>query len=290
MQIISSFQPDSQQIETGLLHIVATPIGNLADMSARACEVLGSVGVIACEDTRVSGNLLRHYGIKTPLIPYHEHNAEKQRPALLARLAAGEDIALISDAGTPLISDPGHKLVSEARMAGIRVSPVPGASAVITALSVCGLPVEPFSFLGFLPHKTGAKKEVLSRWAAVPSSLAFYESPNRIEATLGAAYEVLGDREAALARELTKQFETIATGSLAEFASEYAQHDVVKGEYVVMIGPPKSSSEGLSVTQMEADIKAALAEGRGAKEIAVEFSALTGKPKRELYQFVLSLK
>lgn len=279
-----------QNAQTGTLHVVATPIGNLSDISARAIETLKKADVIACEDTRTSGNLMRHYAIDTKLIPYHEHNAKAQRPAILGMLEKGQDVALISDAGTPLISDPGHKLVRAAREAGYAVSPVPGASAVIAALSVSGIPCEPFTFLGFLPSKASGKKEVLSQWAAVPTSLAIYESPNRVEATLALAAEMLGgQREAAIAREITKQFETIATGTLQELAEGYAAADVVKGEYVVMFGPPPARA-ALTHDQLEADIRAALSEGRHAKDIAAEFAALTGKPKRDMYQMVLGLK
>lgn len=288
MQVIPSF---SRENSYGTLYIVATPIGNLGDLSARAIEMLNAVATIACEDTRTSGNLLRHYSVDTKLIPYHEHNAGAQRPVILAMLEKGEDVALISDAGTPLISDPGHKLVREARNAGYAVSPIPGASAVIAAMSVSGLPCEPFTFLGFLPNKAGAKKERLQQWASAPTTLAIYESPNRVEATLQLAAEVLGgEREAAIAREITKQFETIATGTLQELTENYAAADTIKGEYVILFGPPTGGNTALTHEQLEADIRAALAEGRHAKDIAADFATLTGKPKREIYQLVLGLK
>lgn len=287
VRVQSSFaSPDP----SGLLYIVATPIGNLGDISARAIETLNNATIIACEDTRTSGNLLRRYGIDTPTIAYHEHNAAAMRPKLLAKLAAGETIALISDAGTPLISDPGHKLVREAREAGFPVSPIPGASAAIAALSVSGIPCEPFTFLGFLPSKAGAKKQVLEQWAGAPTSLAIYESPNRVETTLALAAEILGGgREVAIAREITKQFETIATGTLQELAQDYAAADTVKGEYVLIFGPPPARAS-LTSDQLEADIRAALNEGRHAKEIAAEFATLTRKSKRDMYQKVIELR
>ncbi len=272
----------------GMLYIVATPIGNRSDMTHRAVEILRAADLVACEDTRTSRKLLEAYDINTPLTAYHEHNAEKERPKLLRALGEGKTIALISDAGTPLISDPGFKLVKDAKDAGFIVSPIPGACAAIAALSVAAIPSEPFTFLGFLPTKKEAQKTILAPWLNIPTSLILYEAPSRIVATLGTLAETLGEREATIARELTKQFETITKGSLHALAEEYASVDTIKGEYVIVIGPPAPQEHTLE--SLEDDIRAGLASGNPAKGLSEELAALSGLSKRDIYQHILHIK
>jgi len=224
--------------------VVATPIGNLGDMTHRAVEVLRAVDIIASEDTRRTRKLLSHYEIRTSLVAYHEHNEERAAAAIVGRIVAGEDVALVSDAGTPLISDPGYRIVELAVSRGVPVLTVPGASAVVAALSVSGLPPMPFHFEGFLPRKTGARRRKLERLDRLGCTLVFYVSPHRVEAVLGDALEVLGDRRAALARELTKVHEEVLRGSLRELLEASAER-ALKGEMVLLVegGPsPKPSA------------------------------------------------
>src|SRR3954454_23991903 len=215
------------------LHVVATPIGNLGDISLRALGTLAAADAVLAEDTRVTKTLLAHYGITTPLVAYHEHNAEEMRPRVLARLRAGEALALVSDAGTPLVSDPGYKLVEAAAEEGLKVVAVPGASAVLAALVVAGLPTDRFFFEGFLPPRSAARRERMEALKPVPGTLVFFESPRRVAEMLADAAAVLGDRPAAVARELTKFYETVRRGGLAGLAETYAQEDTPKGEIVV---------------------------------------------------------
>lgn len=219
------------------LYIVATPIGNLTDISLRALATLSQADVIYCEDTRHSRTLLAHYSIATRLRPYHEHNAEEERPRVMAALAEGRAVALISDAGTPLVSDPGFKLVREAAAAGHSVRALPGASAALAALTVAGLPTDAFFFAGFLPAKEGQRRSRITELAAVPGTLVIFESPNRAAATLADLAHVLGDREAVLARELTKMHEEVRRGRLTALAEE-AERDPPKGEVVLLVAPP----------------------------------------------------
>src|SRR5262245_38123197 len=207
---------------SGGLHLVATPIGNLRDVTLRALEVLAAADVIACEDTRVTRRLLDHYGIATPLTPYHEHNAAAMRPKILARLAAGEALALVSDAGTPLISDPGFKLVREAAACGIAVFAVPGASSVTAALSIGGLPTDRFLFMGFLPPKSAARQAALAEVKDLAATLLILEAPSRLAASLADLAQVLGPRPAAIAREMTKLHEEVRRGTLAALSESYA--------------------------------------------------------------------
>ncbi len=218
------------------LYIVATPIGNLGDLSPRAVEVLSGAHVIAVEDSRVTAKLLNHIGIKRPMTPYHDHNAEHVRPGLIARMAS-EVVALVSDAGTPLISDPGYKLVRDARAAGHDVVTVPGPCAAVAALTLAGLPTDRFLFLGFLPSKAGARTTAIAEVASVRATLILYESGPRLSVTLAALAEGLGDREAGVAREITKRFEECVTGTLSELSERYADAPP-KGEIVVIVAPP----------------------------------------------------
>jgi 16S rRNA (cytidine1402-2'-O)-methyltransferase len=241
------------------LYLVATPIGNLGDISLRALAVLARADLIAAEDTRHSKKLLTHYGIAAKLTPYHEHNAATERPRLLARLRAGEAVALISDAGTPLISDPGYKLVRAALDEGLAVTSIPGPSATLAALTSAGLPTDTFLFAGFLPPKQGARRARLGELADAPATLIFFETAPRLAKSLADMAEALGPREAAVARELTKLHETVTRGTLPELASEFAQSEQLKGELVVLVAPP-------SLDQTEASDDAIIAALREALE------------------------
>jgi 16S rRNA (cytidine1402-2'-O)-methyltransferase len=282
-----SFDPDALP-ETALapgLYIVATPIGNLMDITARALLVLARASLIACEDTRVTGKLLGHFGIKTKMLPYHDHNAARARPGLIAR-AAAEPVALVSDAGTPLISDPGYKLVAEARAAGVNVVTVPGPSAVIAALSIAGLPTDRFLFAGFLPAKEKAKADVIAELANVPATLAFYESGPRLAVTLAALHAGLGDRPAAVGRELTK-FEEMVTGTLSELTTRWADAPP-KGEIVVLVGPPLPPPAA-SADDLDSALHAALATMR-VKDAAKAVADRLGMSKTDVYARALALK
>ena len=268
------------------LYIVATPIGNLSDLSARAATVLGSADLLAVEDSRVTAKLLAHLGVKRPMQAYHDHNADKVRPALLARMR-DEAVALVSDAGTPLISDPGYKLVRDARAAGIAVTTIPGPCALVAALTLAGLPTDRFLFLGFLPPKAGAKAGAIAEVAAVRATLILYESGPRLAATLRALGEGLGDREAAVAREISKKFEETVAGRLSALADRYADSPP-KGEIVIVVGPP-----GDPEPAGEAQIDAALAEAMtrlSASRAAAEVAERLGLPRRQVYERAQALK
>jgi 16S rRNA (cytidine1402-2'-O)-methyltransferase len=268
------------------LYIVATPIGNLADVTLRALATLAAADVIACEDTRVTAVLLRHYAIDRSLLAYHDHNAERQRPHLLALLGEGKAVALVSDAGTPLVSDPGFHLVQEARAAGHPVTPIPGTSAVLAALVASGLPTDTFLFAGFLPAKEGPRAARLSELAAVPATLVFFESPQRLSATLAAMVAAFGaSRTAVVARELTKLFETVVDATLAELAARF--HEPPKGEIVIVVAPPVPARA--SPEEAERILRSLLAEHSPAKA-ASEAAAVTGLPRRDLYRRALALK
>ena len=233
---------EAEPIAPGL-HVVATPIGNLRDITLRALSTLAAADAVIAEDTRVSHNLLAHYGVTTPLIAYHEHNAAAVRPHLLARLAEGAALALISDAGTPLVSDPGYKLVAEALAAGIAVTSVPGPSAVLAALVVAGLPTDRFFFEGFLPPKSAARRARINELALVPATLVFFESPRRLAEMLADLAAELGDRPAAVARELTKLYETTRRGTLLTNSPRItAREEPPRGEIVVLVGPPMAAA------------------------------------------------
>jgi 16S rRNA (cytidine1402-2'-O)-methyltransferase len=268
------------------LHLVATPIGNLRDVTLRALEVLAAASLIACEDTRVTRKLLDHYGIATPLTPYHDHNAAQARPKLLARLAEGAAIALVSDAGTPLISDPGFKLVREAHAAGHAVTALPGPSAALAALTVCGLPTDRFFFEGFLPPKQAQRRSRIAELARIPATLVLFESGPRLAAALADLASGLGAREAAVCRELTKLYEEVRRGELAELAQHYAAAGEPRGEIVVVIAPPQA--ETASAGDVDTLLRAAL-ERLSVKEAVAEVAAVTGRPRREVYQRALEL-
>ena len=275
-----------------MLFIVATPIGNLQDISLRALDVLKRADIIACEDTRHSGKLLRAHAITTPLMPYHEHNAEKQRPKILRMLGEGKHVALISDAGTPLISDPGFKLVEDARDAGLSVSPIPGACAAIAALSAAGLPSDRFLFCGFLPAKSAARRTALEEFRSLAATVMVYESPNRLVACLQDIASTLGSRKVVVARELTKQYEEFRNGSAAALAAAFESGEATaKGEIVLLIAPPDAhdDAENLSDDEIDAQLRHAMQHG-SLKEAAAIVAEATGRPKREIYQRALALK
>ena len=270
------------------LYLVATPIGNLGDITLRALETLAGADVLACEDTRVTRVLLDRYGIQNRPYAYHEHNADEVGPRLLQALEAGKSVALVSDAGTPLVSDPGYRLAQSAIEAGYRVVPIPGASAPLAALVGSGLPNDAFLFAGFLPTKDKARRDRLAEFAAAPATLMFFESPHRIGAALVAAADVLGgDRLASVCRELTKTYEEFRRGTLAELAAHYAEVDNVKGEIVLVIGPPPERP----VVQADVDaILRDLSKTLPTAKAAAEAARLTGLPRKELYQRLLDMK
>lgn len=285
--VIGQTELTARPLETAL-YLVATPIGNLADITLRALETLASADLVACEDTRVSRVLLERYGIRRRTTAYHEHNAAEAGPKLIAALEQGQSVALISDAGTPLVSDPGYRLVGEAIERGIRVVPIPGPSAPLAALTASGLPSDTFLFAGFLPAKTGQRQTRLEELKAVPATLIFFESPRRLAETLGAMAEVLGGtRPAAIGRELTKTFEEMRPGALAELAAHYAAADTPKGEIVICVGPPVPRTEG------PADIDRlllSLAAEMPTSKAAAEAAKMTGGQKQALYRRLLELK
>ena len=270
------------------LHIVATPIGNLRDISFRALATLAAADAILAEDTRTSKTLLAHYGISTPLLPYHEHNAAQMRPKVLAKLREGGKLALISDAGTPLVSDPGYKLVAELVAEGLPVTGIPGPSAVLAALVLAGLPTDRFFFEGSLPPKSGGRRTRLTELAAIPGTLVFFESPRRLAEMLTDAAAVLGARPGAVARELTKFYETVRRGTLPELAAHYESEEEARGEIVVIIGPPGAADLVTSDEAIDERLRAALVRV-SLKEAVAQVAAETGQPRRKVYARALEL-
>ncbi|MDE1149089.1 MAG: 16S rRNA (cytidine(1402)-2'-O)-methyltransferase [Azospirillaceae bacterium] len=268
------------------LHVVATPIGNAGDITLRALETLKGVDAIACEDTRVTARLMTRYQVRKPLLAYHEHNAARMRPQLLARMAAGQAIALVSDAGTPLISDPGYKLVREAREQGLFVTHLPGASATLTALVLAGLPSDRFMFIGFLPSKAGARRAALEEVAGVRTTLVLFESAQRLADLLADAAQVLGGREVAVARELTKLFEEVRRGTLPDLAAHYAEAGPPKGEVVVVIGPPVAAGE--EAVDIDGLLRTAL-RTLSIRDAAATVAEASGAPRKQIYQRALAL-
>lgn len=279
-------KPAVDRIAPGL-YLVSTPIGNLGDISRRAVETLAGADLVACEDTRMTGKLLSLLGIAASLTPYHEHNAERARPAILAKLRNGAAVALVSDAGTPLLSDPGFRLVRACREEGIPVTSIPGASALLPAVQLSGLPCDRFLFAGFLPNKTVARRKMLGELAAVPATLVFYESPQRLAESLADMEAVLGMREAAVVRELTKLHEEVRRATLQQLAAHYAESGPPKGEVAVVVGPP-----GAAAAPTESDLDALLAralETQSVREAAAGVAAATGLPRRQVYARALEL-
>ena len=269
------------------LYLVATPIGNLRDITIRALETLAGADVIACEDTRVTRKLLDHYGIATPLTPYHDHNAASARPKLLARIASGQAVALVSDAGTPMISDPGFKLVRAARDAGHNVTSLPGPSASLAALTNAGLPTDRFFFEGFLPAKAGQRKERIGELARIPATLVLFESGPRLADTLSALASGFGERQAAICRELTKLHEEVRADTLAQLARDYAQGRETRGEIVIVIAPPPDEAPP-DANELDAIIRGSL-KRLSLKDAVSEIAQSTGVPRREVYQRALIL-
>jgi 16S rRNA (cytidine1402-2'-O)-methyltransferase len=269
------------------LYIVATPIGHLSDVTLRALEVLAAADLVACEDTRVTRKLLDRYGIAAPLLPYHDHNAAAARPKLLDRLGAGQAIALVSDAGTPLVSDPGYKLVRAAREAGHAVSPIPGASAVLAALAVAGIATDRFFFEGFLPAKQQARRARIAELARIPATLVVFETGPRLAAALADLAAELGDREAALCRELTKLHEEIRRDSLTMLARFYGSAPPPRGEIVVVIAPPPPSAQP-QPGDVDTLLRAALGNA-SLKDAVVEVATVTGHSRRDVYRRALAL-
>ena len=278
---------DVRPIAAGL-YLVATPIGNLGDISLRALETLAGADLIACEDTRVTGKLTERYGISAPLTPYHEHNAAAARPKLLERLAGGAAIALASDAGTPLISDPGYKLVRAAQDEGHAVTAIPGASSVLTALSVAGLPTDRFFFEGFLPAKQSARRERIAALARIPATLVVFESGPRLAASLADLTDVAGEREAAICRELTKLHEEVRRDTLANLAAHYAQGGETRGEFVVVIAPPDENAEPISAQDIDDMLRRTL-EKTSLKDAVASVADATGQPRKDIYRRALEL-
>jgi 16S rRNA (cytidine1402-2'-O)-methyltransferase len=271
------------------LYVVATPIGNLADISLRALSTLAACDVIACEDTRVTRKLLDRYGIETPLIAYHEHNAESARPKILARLAAGEAVSLVSDAGTPLISDPGYKLVVAAREGGHAVHAIPGASALLAAIASAGLPTDRFFFEGFLPAKQSQRRARIAELASLPATLVLYESGPRLADCLADLAEGLNDRDAAVCRELTKLHEEVRRDSLRNLATHYGSDDSERrGEIVIVVAPSSGIEATLSPDEVDAMLRASMRRV-SVKDAVSEIVAATGLPKRDIYQRALAL-
>jgi 16S rRNA (cytidine1402-2'-O)-methyltransferase len=269
------------------LHLVATPIGNLADITLRALETLAGVDLIACEDTRITRRLTERYAVTAELTPYHEHNAAQARPKILQRLAEGAAVALVSDAGTPLISDPGFKLVREACAAGHQVIAVPGASSVLTALSVAALPTDRFFFEGFLPAKEHARRTRLSELARIDATLVLFESGNRVQDTLADLAATMGGRDAAICRELTKLHEEVRRGSIAELA---AARDALetRGEFVLVIGPPPADALTMGQDQLDELLRARL-QRDSVKDAVAHAVELSGRSRREVYARALEL-
>jgi 16S rRNA (cytidine1402-2'-O)-methyltransferase len=271
-------------LEPGL-HLVATPIGNLGDITLRALWVLKSVDRILCEDTRVTARLLTHYGIDKPLDPYHDHNADRVRPGVLAALRRGETLALVSDAGTPLISDPGYKLVHEAVAEGLPVTAAPGPSAALTALILSGLPPSTFLFGGFLPPRSAGRRKALAQWVGLDATLVFYEGQSRLAACLADMAAVLGDRPAVVGRELTKRHEEMRRGTLAGLAAAYCDEAEPRGEIVIVVGPPVASAPDAADLDARLDT---LLQQHSLRDAVAALTAETGLARRALYDRALA--
>ncbi len=284
--IFSLMQTDPQP---GTLYVVGTPIGNLEDMTFRAVRILQTVNLIAAEDTRHTGKLLQHFQIKTPQISYHEHNRTSRIPELLEQMGNGQAIALVSDAGMPGISDPGYELVTACIAAGIRVVPIPGASAAVTALSAAGLPTDKFVFEGFLPAKGQKRREYLESLETESRTLIFYESPHRLRDTLQDLATVWGsDRQIVMARELTKLYEEFWRGNIAEAIAHYNQREP-QGEYTLVVAGTPASQLQLSEAQLKAELLQLMSQGISRSQASRQLAKITSVPRRQLYQLALSL-
>lgn len=273
------------------LYIVATPIGNLGDITLRALDTLRAVDAIACEDTRETGKLASVYGIPAPRLPYHDHNAAEMRPKIIERLQQGQRIALVSDAGMPLISDPGYKLVVACRAAGIAVTCVPGASASLAGLVLSGLPADRFFFGGFLPPKSAARRKALLDLRDIPATLVFYETAPRLCDSLADMNAVLGARPAAVTRELTKKFEEVRSGTLAELAAHYAMAGEPRGEIVVIVGQAAEGSDIWDDARVDARLREVMqGQGLRVKDAAAQVAAESGWRKGDVYTRAVAVK
>ncbi len=286
-QANATVKPEPSQICPPGLYLVPTPIGNLRDITLRAIDILQQADLIACEDTRVTAKLLTHYGIKKPTLSYNDHNGEARRPQILSALKDGKRVALVSDAGTPLISDPGYKLARAAIEAGDYVTALPGASSVLTGLSLSGLPTDRFFFAGFLPAKQEACKKELQALAAVPSTLVIFESARRLPETLPLLQQALGNRDAAVVREISKKFEEARRGALSELVAYYEKHGAPKGEVVIVIAPP--GKQETSKTDIEAML-VRLLSSHSVREAAAIVAEQTNRPRKEIYALALKLR
>lgn len=285
--VIAQTEIEARPLEPAL-YLVATPIGNLADITIRALETLAGADILACEDTRVTRVLLDRYGIKQRSTAYHEHNANEAGPRLVAALVEGRSVALVSDAGTPLVSDPGYRLVERALEAGVKVVPIPGPSAVLAALTASGLPSDAFLFAGFLPVKAGQRRSRLEALRTTPATLIFFESPHRLADTLAEMENTFGgERRAVVARELTKTFEELRRGTLAELAGHYSQASTPKGEIVVCVAP--APAETATVEDVDGLLRS-LAGEMPASKAAAEAAKMTGLAKPDLYRRLIELK
>lgn len=271
------------------LYLTATPIGHLGDVTLRALATMAAVDVLLCEDTRTTAKLLERYGIRTKLMAYHEHNAAKVRPAILRALGEGQTMALVSDAGMPLVSDPGYRLVAECLAHAIAVTAVPGASAVLTALALSGLPTDRFTFLGFLPTKSGERRKLLGEFMAVKTTLIAFESPHRIVEALVDVASVLDNRRVAVTRELTKLHEEVLRGTATEVHDVLAARASVKGEITLVIAPPEQNSLQPSDEDIEAAIGTAL-QSMPAAKAAAEVARRFALPKKDIYARILARK
>ncbi|HXJ37124.1 MAG TPA: 16S rRNA (cytidine(1402)-2'-O)-methyltransferase [Candidatus Eisenbacteria bacterium] len=274
----------------GVLYVVATPIGNLEDVTLRALRVLREVDVVAAEDTRRTRVLLQHHGIAKPLVAYHDAVERTRAPGLVERLRRGESVALVSDAGTPGIADPGYHLVRQALVAGVRVVPIPGPSAVAAITSVAGLPVDRFAFEGFLPNRSAARRRRLGELAREARALVFLEAPTRVVAMLDDALGALGDREAVVGRELTKLHEEILRGRLSDVRAALAGRAKVLGELVIVVTGAPDAAAGGTPLDLDAQIRRLRAEGLGVRDVAARLAAETGRPRRQIYQRALELQ
>lgn len=285
----ASAEDQSTHLKAGL-YIVATPIGNLGDITKRSLDTLKAVDIIACEDTRITGKLLNAFLIKKPMIAYHEHSTAGRLPQLLQMIKDGKSVALVSDAGTPLISDPGYRLVEAAANSGLFVTTLPGASAVISALTLAGLPTNRFLFMGFAPTKTKARRDWLSAEENTPATLVYYESAKRLAGSLQDAQAILGDRQAAVCREMSKKFEQVVRGDLSALAARYEADGPPKGEIVVVIAPAIHDKRNtVKFDQDTAKILALALQHMSVKSAATFVAEITGSRKKEIYQQALAL-
>jgi len=278
-------KPQANRLKPGI-YLVATPIGNLRDISFRALDVLSGADLVVCEDTRVTGKLLQAYRIKKQMLSYNDHNADRQREQVLQAVQEGQSVALVSDAGMPLVSDPGYKLIRDALEQEIYVTSVPGANALLTGLQLSGLPSDAFSFLGFLPSKTTARRQTLEKWKDTPGTLICYETAPRLQDSLNDIREVLGNRQVCVARELTKMFEEIKRGSCSDLISFYNQSGDPKGEVVLII--EQAREEAVSQESIEQQLKKALKE-MSVRDAAEVVAKASGKPKKTIYTLALKL-